>query len=148
MKIILLQDVKALGKKGEIKEVSDGHARNYLIPKKLGAEASAKNLHDLKQQQATEEKRAKEVLAAAEALAEEIGQKQVVLSMKTGEGGKPFGSVSSKEIAQAYKEQGNLELDKKKIQLAEPIKSFGVHQIPIKLHPQVTGTLTIIVKEK
>jgi large subunit ribosomal protein L9 len=148
MKIILLQDVKALGKKGEIKEVSDGHARNYLIPKKLGAEATAKNLNDLKQQQAAEDKRIKEQLAAAEALGEELSQKQVSLSMKIGEGGKPFGSVSSKEIAQAYKEQHGLDIDKKKLQLSEPIKSFGIHQIPIKLHPQVTATLTVIVKEK
>jgi large subunit ribosomal protein L9 len=148
MKIILLQDVKALGKKGEIKEVSDGHARNYLLPKKLGAEATAKNLNDLKQQQAAEEKRLKDQLKAAEALAEELAEKQVSLSMKTGEGGKPFGSISSKEIAEAYKEQCNLDIDKKKLQLAEPIKSFGVHQIPLKLHPQVMGTLTVIVKEK
>jgi large subunit ribosomal protein L9 len=148
MKIILLQDVKSLGKKGEIKEVSDGHARNFLIPKKLGAEATPQTLHELKQQQAAEEKRHKEQLAAAEALAAELSQKQISVSMKTGEGGKPFGSVSSKEIAAAYKEQHNLDIDKKKLQLPEPIKSFGVHQIPLKLHPQVTATLTVVVKEK
>jgi large subunit ribosomal protein L9 len=147
MKVILLQDIKALGKKGEIREVSDGHARNFLLPKNMAVEASPKNLNDLKLKKAGEEKAAAQQLAAAEDLASELLAKQVNISMRAGEGGKLFGSISSKEIATAYKEQHNMEIDKKKIHLPEPIKSFGVHQVSVKLHPQVTGTLTVIVKE-
>jgi large subunit ribosomal protein L9 len=148
MKIILLEDVKSLGKKGDIKDVSDGYARNFIIPKKLGIEATPKNLNDLKLKKAGEEKLIKQQLENAKAFAEQLSSKQVILSMKSGEGGRLFGSISSKEIAQAYKDQCNIEIDKKKIQLPEPIKSFGVHQISIKLHPQVTGGLTVVVKEK
>ncbi|MDR0220617.1 MAG: 50S ribosomal protein L9 [Lachnospiraceae bacterium] len=147
MKVILLQDIKALGKKGDIREVSDGHARNFLLPKNMAVEASPKHLNDLKLKKAGEEKAAAKQLAAAEELASELLSKQVSLKMRAGEGGKLFGSISSKEIAAAYLEQHNMELDKKKIHLPEPIKSFGVHQVSIKLHPQVTGTLTVIVKE-
>jgi len=147
MKIILLQDEKKLGKKGDIIEVSDGYARNYILPKKIGAEATAKNLNDLKLQKANADKVAKEQLDAAKALAAELESKQVVVKMKAGEGGRAFGSVSSKEIVTAYKEQHGLELDKKKIQLPEAIKSFGAYEVDIKLHPQVTGKLTVKVTE-
>jgi large subunit ribosomal protein L9 len=147
MKIILLQDVKSLGKKGDIREVSDGHARNFIIPKKLGIEATPKNLNDLKFKKAGEEKQAQEQLAAAEAIALKLQSIKVSVSMKAGEGDRPFGSISTKEIAQAFKDQCNMEIDKKKIQLAEPIKSFGIHQITIRLHPQVTGTLTVSVNK-
>ncbi|MCL2719305.1 MAG: 50S ribosomal protein L9 [Lachnospiraceae bacterium] len=146
MKVILLQDVKSLGKKDEICEVNDGYARNYIIPKKLGIEATPKNLNDLKFKKAGIEKNAKELLESAKAVAETLLEKKVNISMKAGESGRLFGSISSKEIGQAYKDQCNIEIDKKKIQLAEPIRSFGIHQIPIKLHPQVTGTLTVIVE--
>ncbi len=145
MKIILLEDVKALGKKGDIVNVSDGYARNAILPKKLGVEATGKNLNDLKLQNQHADKVAAENLENAKALAKEIGQKKVVISIKSGEGGKIFGSVSTKEIAQAAKEQAGLELDKKKMQLADPIKALGTYEVPVKLHPQVTAKLSVQV---
>lgn len=148
MKIILLQDDKNLGKKGEIINANDGYARNYIIPKKIGLEATPKNLNDLKLQKANEERIAKEQLEEAQALAKDLESKEVVVSIKGGEGGKVFGSVSSKEIAAAFKEQCGVELDKKKIQMEEAIKSFGVYQVKIKLHPKVIGNLKVKVQEK
>lgn len=147
MKIILLQDEKKLGKKGDIIEASEGYARNYILPKKIGVEATPKNMNDLKLQKANESKIAQEQLDAAKALAEVLETKQVTVKIKAGEGGKAFGSVSSKEIAAAYKEQHNLEIDKKKIQLTESLKNFGSYQVSVKLHPQVTATLTVKVAE-
>lgn len=148
MKVILLEDVKSLGKKGEVVKVSDGYARNLLFPKKLGIEATAKNMNELKLKNQHAEKIAQENLEAAKALAEEIGTKEVTVAIKTGEGGKTFGSVSSKEIAAAAKEQIGMELDKKKLQLPEGgLKSLGVYEVGIKLHPQVTGTLKVKVAE-
>ena len=135
MKVILIEDVKTLGKKGDTVNVNDGYARNFILPKKLGIEATAKNINDLKLQKANEEKVAKEILEAAKAFAE------------TGEGGKTFGSVSSKEIAAAYKSQLNIEIDKKKLQLAEPVRSLGVYKVPYKVHPKVTAELTVKVAE-
>ena len=125
MEVILLQDVKALGKKGQIVKVNDGYARNFILPKKLGLEANSKNLNDLKLQKANEEKVAAEHLAAAKELAAELKDKEIVLSLKLGEGGKTFGSISSKEIAEAAKEQLGYDLDKKKIQLKESIRKKG-----------------------
>lgn len=147
MKIILLEDVKKLGKKGEVIEVSDGYARNYVLPKKLGVEASGKNMNDLKLQKANKEKIEKENLEAAKEMAKQMEADQVVVSIKSGEGGKTFGSVSSKEIAQSYKEQCGKEIDKKKIVLPEPIKSLGVYEVSVKLHPSVTGKLKVKVTE-
>ncbi len=147
MKVILLEDVKKLGKKGEIVEVNDGYARNYVLPKKLGVEANGKNMNDLKLQNAYKEKVAKESLDAAKAFAAEMEKDEVVVSIKAGEGGRTFGSVSSKEIAQGYKEQCGKEIDKKKIILPEPIKSFGVYEVGVKLHPSVTGKLKVKVTE-
>ncbi len=148
MKVILLADVKALGKKGDVVEVSDGYARNMLLPKKLGVEATDKNKNDLKLQKAHEEKVAAQKLAEAEAMAGDLDKIKITVTMKAGENGKVFGSVSSKEIAQAAKDQHQVELDKKKIQLEEPIKSFGEFTVPIKLHTKVTGKLHVVVKEK
>ena len=147
MKVILTADVKSLGKKGEIVDVSDGYARNMLLPKKLGVEANSKNINDLKLQKANEDKVAKEILEQAKALAAEIAEKSVTVSIKVGEGGKTFGSVSSKEIAEAAKAQIDLELDKKKIQLSSPIRTLGVTVVPVKLHPKVTAELKVHVKE-
>ena len=147
MKVILLPDVKSLGKKGETVNVSDGYARNMLLPKKLGVEATAENLNNLKLQKANEDKVAKELLEQAKALAAEIAEKSITVSIKVGEGGRTFGSISSKEIAEAAKAQINLELDKKKIQLSSPIKALGVTMVPIKLHPKVTAELKVQVKE-
>ena len=147
MKVILLEDVKSLGKKGEIVNVSDGYARNFVLPKKLGVEANSANLNDLKLQKANAEKVAQEQLDAAKELAELLETKEVVLKMRSGEGGKAFGSISSKEIAAAAKQQCALELDKKKIQLPEAIKALGVYEVNIKLHPKVTGKLKVKVVE-
>ena len=141
MKVILLEDVKALGKKGQIVNVSDGYARNMILPKKLGLEATPKNLNDLKLQ------KAKEVYEAAQAFAKDLETKEIILTLKTGEGGRTFGSVSSKEISEAAKKQLNLDIDKKKLQLPEPIRTLGVTQVPVRLHPKVTGTLKVWVKE-
>lgn len=147
MKIILLQDEKKLGKKGEIIEASEGYARNYILPKKIGVEATPKNLNDLKLQNANKEKLAKEQLDAAKELAEVLGEKTVEVKMKAGEGGRAFGSVSSKEIAIACKEQHDIELDKKKIILPEALKNFGVYEVSVKLHPQVSAKLKVHVSE-
>ena len=148
MKVILLQDVKSLGKKGEIVNVNDGYARKFILPKKLGVEATGKNLNDLKLQKNNEKKVAQENLDAAKKLAAELAEGKVELAIKVGEGGRAFGSVSSKEIAAAVKEQMNLEVDKKKIQLKEAIKSLGTHIVSVKLHPEVTAELKVVVKEE
>lgn len=147
MKIILLQDEKKLGKKGDLIEASDGYARNYILPRKIGVEATPQNLNDLKLKKANEEKIAKEQLEAAKALAQSLESKEVVVKIKAGENGKAFGSVSSKEIAAACKEQNGIELDKKKIQLPEALKNFGAYEVNIKLHPQVNAKLMVKVLE-
>lgn len=147
MKVILLEDVKALGKKGQVVNVSDGYARNLLLPKKLGVEATGKNMNDLKLQKAHEDKVAQENLDAAKAFAEELKDKQVDVGIKVGEGGRTFGSISAKEITEAAKAQLGYELDKKKLQLSAPIKELGTTMVPIKLHPKVTGELKVVVKE-
>jgi large subunit ribosomal protein L9 len=148
MKIILLEDVKSLGKRGDIVNVSDGYARNMILPKKLGVEANNKNMNELKLKQKNDEKKAQGILEEAKTLAAEINQKQVELKIKTGEGGKTFGSISTKEIATAAKSQHDLDIDKKKMQLSDSIKSLGFHEVQIKLHPQVTATLKVHVTEE
>uniref|UniRef100_N2B5W0 Large ribosomal subunit protein bL9 n=1 Tax=Eubacterium plexicaudatum ASF492 TaxID=1235802 RepID=N2B5W0_9FIRM len=147
MKVILLEDVKSVGKKNDIVEVSDAFARNMLIRKKLGVEANNQTLNDLKLRNKRAEKDAAENLAAAKQLAEDLKEKQVEVKIKAGEGGRTFGSVSTKEIAEAAKSQLSLELDKKKMQLTDPIKALGFYDVPVKLHPQVTGTLRVHVIE-
>ncbi len=147
MKVILLQDVKSLGKAGDIVNVSDGYARNMILPKKMGVEATPKNLNDLKLKKANEEKIAQENYEAAVAFAKDLEDKEVTVKLKVGEGGKIFGSVSTKEISEAAKEQLNLDIDKRKLQLPSPIKVLGVTQVPVKLHPKVTGQLKVFVKE-
>ena len=147
MEVILLADVKALGKKGELVNVSDGYAKNFLFKKKLGIEATAKIKNDLKLQKKHEEKVAQEKLDDAKAFAEELKEKSITVSIKTGSGGRSFGSVSTKELAAAAKEQLGYELDKKKMVLPEPIKSPGIFDLPIKLHPKVLGSLKVIVQE-
>ena len=147
MEVILLEDVKSLGKKGELVKVNDGYARNFLLKKKLGVEATEKNRNELKLQKQHEEKVALEKLEDAKAFAEELKEKSVTVSIKTGSGGRSFGSVSTKEVALAAKEQLGYELDKKKMVLNEPIKSPGVYMMPIKLHQKVTGELKVVVKE-
>ena len=139
MKVILLEDVKSLGKKGELVEVNEGYARNFILKKKLGLEATARNMNDLKLKKANEEKIAKEQLEAAKVFAEELKEKVVTVSIKTGEGGRVFGSISTKEIAAAAKAQLNLDIDKKKLNLQEPIRMVGTVIVPYKVHPKVTG---------
>ena len=145
MKVILLADVKALGKKGEIVNASDAYARNVLFAKKLAVEANNKNLNDLKLQNKHKEKVEEENFAAAKELAKKLEGLKVEVKIKTGEGGKTFGSVSTKEISAAAKEQLDLELDKKKMQLTEPIKSLGMHEVTLRLHSKVNGTLRVHV---
>ena len=147
MDIILLQDVKTLGKKGDKVSVNDGYARNFIIPKKLGIEATAKNLNDLKLQKANEEKLAAKKLEEAKELAVKIEAKPVVLKVKVGEGGKLFGSVSTKEIAAACEEQLGFEVDKKKMVLNDPIRACGTIEVPVKLHRDVTAKLVVKVEE-
>ncbi len=146
MEIILTQDVKSLGKKGEIVKVSDGYARNFILPKKLGMEATKQNLYDLNMQKAAEEKRQKEILEEAKEFGKKLEELTIKVSIKAGEGGKTFGSVSTKEIAEAAKKQFNLELDKKKLQLNDPIKNAGSYTVPVKLHPQVTAEMKVKVE--
>ena len=147
MEIVLLEDVKALGKKGQVVKVNDGYARNFILPKKLGVEATAKNLNDLKLKKANDAKLAAEILAAAKELAAKLDESKVTLSIKAGEGGRAFGSVSNKEISKAITDQLGLEIDKKKIVLNDPIKSIGSFEVPIKLHKDVTARLAVKVVE-
>ncbi|MDY3908384.1 MAG: 50S ribosomal protein L9 [Eubacterium sp.] len=148
MKVILLQDVKSVGKKDEIVTVSDGYARNFILKKNLGMEATSKNLNDLKLRQQNDDKVAAENLEAAKKFAEELSTKTITVSIKAGQDGRVFGSVSTKEIATAAKEQLDYDLDKKKMQLREPIKNIGTYTVPIRLHPKVTAELKVIVKGK
>ena len=148
MKVILLEDVKSLGKKGEIVNVNDGYARNFILPKKLGLEATSKNLNDLKLQKQNDEKVAQEKLDAAKALAEEIKEKSITVKIQAGVEGKVFGSISSKEIATEAKKQLNMDIDKKKIVIPDAIKSLGTYTVNIKLHKDVTATLAVKVEAK
>ena len=148
MKVILLQDVKSLGKKGEIVNVSDGYARNFILKKNKGVEANGKNLNDLKLKKANDDKIAQQQYEDAQELGKKIEAGKIEVSIKTGEGGKAFGSVSSKEIATEVKAQMELEVDKKKVQLKDAIKALGTYEVPIKLHPKVTAKLKVVVKEE
>lgn len=147
MKVILLEDVKTLGKKGAIVEVSDGYARNAILPKKLGVEATPKNLNDLKLQNQHADKVAQENYENALELAKKLEEVKVVVNLKKGENGKLFGSVSSKEISAALKEQTGIEIDKKKMHLAEAMKNLGTYDVAVKLHPKVTAKLSVKVSE-
>ena len=148
MKVILTEDVKALGKKGDIVDVSDGYARNFILKKKKGLEANGKNLNDLKLKKANDDKIAQQQYEEAAALGKKIEAGKIEVAIKMGEGGKAFGSVSSKEIAEEVKAQLGLEIDKKKVQLKETIKTLGTHNVPIKLHPKVTADLKVVVTEE
>lgn len=147
MEVVLLEDVKSLGKKGQVVKVNDGYARNFILPKKLGIEATPRNLNDLKLQKANADKIAAEQLQAAKDLAARLADKSITLSIRAGEGGKAFGSVSSKEIAKAITDQLGMTVDKKKLVLPEPIKTLGTHEVPVKLHKDVTGKLAVRVVE-
>lgn len=146
MKVILLEDVKSLGKKDDIVDVNDGYARNFILPKKKGIEATKKALNDLSLKHKNEDKLAAEKLAAAKELATEISEKSIQLSIKTGADGRAFGSVSTKEIADECAKQLKMKFDKKKMQLDVPIKSAGTYHVTIKLHPKVSADLKVVVK--
>lgn len=148
MQVVLLEDVKALGKKGQIVKVNDGYARNFILPKHLGEEATPAALAKLSAQKKKEERVAAENLAAAQAMALELAGKSVKIPVKSGEGGRLFGSVSGKEIAEAAQEQFGIELDKKRIALAEPLKTIGVHEVTVKLHKDVTAQLQVVITAK
>lgn len=148
MKVILLEDVKTLGKKGEIVNVNDGYARNFILKKNLGLEATNKNLNDLKLQQKNAEKVAQEKLEAAQAVAKELEDKSITVKIQAGVEGKVFGSISSKEIALEAKKQLNMDIDKKKIVIPDAIKSLGTYNVNIKLHKDVVGTLAVKVEAK
>jgi large subunit ribosomal protein L9 len=145
MKVIFLQDVKGQGKKGEIKEVSTGYAQNFLFKKGLAVEATTENINKMKQAKAAEERKAAAALAEAKEVAAVLKETTVVVKTKTGEGGRVFGAVSSKQIADALKEQKNLNIDKRKILLDEAIKSLGTTVVAVKLHPEVTAELRVQV---
>lgn len=147
MKVVLLQDVKSLGKKDDIVTVNDGYARNYLLPRKLGVEATAASLNNLKLQQENAAFLAAEQLKSAQELASRIGSVKLEMSVKVGGNGKLFGALSSKEIADAMKQQFGIELDKKKIILDEPIKEVGERIVEVKLHKDVLAKLNLNVKE-
>ena len=147
MKIILTEDVKSLGKKGDVVNVSDGYARNMLIPQKKGVEATPANLNSLKLKNANDAKMAKEALEAAKEFGKKIGASAVTVSIKTGENGKVFGSVSSREIADAAKEQLGIELDRRKIVVENPIKTIGTMDVLVKLHTKVKAQLTVKVEK-
>jgi large subunit ribosomal protein L9 len=147
MKVIFLQDVKGKGKKGEVKNVSEGYARNFLFPKNLASEATAGAMATLQGQQKSEEKKQQAQLEEAEALKAKLDSITITIKTKTGEGGRVFGSVTSKQIADGLKEQG-IKIDKRKIDLADPIKSLGYTNVPIKVHSQVTATVKVHVTEE
>ena len=145
MQVILLQDVKSLGKKGDMLEINDGYARNYIIPKKLGVPANEANKNDLKLHKASEAKIAKENLEAAKELGAKIEKVSVNVPIKVGENGRAFGAVTAKEISDALDKQCGIKVDKKKIQLKEAIKAVSEADVPVKLHPEVTALLKVKV---
>lgn len=148
MEVILLEDVKNVGKKGEVVKVNDGYGRNVLIKKKQALEATGKNLNDLKLKKANDDKIAAENLAAAKELGKKLEQSEITIGIKVGEGGRSFGSVSSKEIAESVKEQLGYDVDKKKVQLKDVIKAVGSYEVKIKLHPQVVAVIKVNVVGK
>ena len=147
MKVILLADVKSVGKRDDIVNVSDGYARNMLFPKKLAVEATPKNMKDIQLKKQNEARIAEAQMKEAQAFAKELEEKTVTVGIKVGAGGKTFGSVSTKEIADAAKEQFGIELDRKKMVLASPLRELGESSVQVRVHPKVTAQLKVLVKE-
>ena len=137
--------MKGQGKKGEIKEVSTGYAHNFLFKKNLAVEATTENVNKQKAREAGDARKAAEILAEAKKLAETLKETQVTLKTKSGEGGRVFGSITSKQVADALKDQHKITIDKRKILLDEPIKSLGFTNVPVKLHPEVSTELRVQV---
>jgi large subunit ribosomal protein L9 len=148
MKVILLKDVKGQGKQGDVVKVSDGYARNYLFPNNLAVEATKSNLNELKTRKAADDKRRQTELDKARKQAEAISNLEVVVTAKSGESGKLFGSVTNKEIADVLKEKHGIDIDRKKIVLSEPIRSLGNYQLEVKVYPEVTARLKVRVDEE
>lgn len=146
MIVILTQDVKGTGKAGEVVKVSDGYARNMLIPRGMAKEATQGNIRSLEKQKAIMAEKDEEAKAAAEALAERLQQETVTIRTKGGEGGKLFGSITTKDVEEAVKEQLGVHIDKKKMQLESPIKNVGDHEVPVKLYAGVPGTIRVKVE--
>ena len=147
MKVIFLQDVKKVGNKGDILEVAEGYARNYLFPRKLAVEATQGHLKDLEQKKASEARKKAQVKEDAKQLADKLKKLNIKIATKVGEGGKLFGSITSKDIADAIKVQHKIDIDKKKIDLENPIKSLGVYPVTVKLHPEVQAQFQVQVVE-
>jgi len=147
LKVILLEDVKKLGKKGDLVDVSDGYARNFLFPRNLAKEATEGSLKQLKQEKDALAKKKQKELEQAKELAKVLSNTTVTLKVKAGEQGKLFGSVTSKDISEALKQQYNLEVDRRKIELQEPIKSVGSYKVDIKLAPEVDAKLSVKIVE-
>ena len=147
MKVILQQDVKGQGKKGQMVEVSDGYGRNFLLPRKLAVEATAENVNTMKMQDKAKKAREAEEKAQAQALAEQLKRCQVKIAAKAGQGGRLFGSITSKEISEELKKQYDLDVNKSKIVMAEPFKAFGSYEVKCKLGYEVTGTIYVLVIE-
>ncbi|ASA97177.1 MULTISPECIES: 50S ribosomal protein L9 [Anoxybacillus] len=148
MKVIFLKDVKGKGKKGEVKNVADGYAQNFLFKQGLAVEATPANLKALEAQKNKQKKEAEEELARAKQLKEKIDTLTVALFAKAGEGGRLFGSITSKQIAEALQQQHDIKIDKRKIELDDAIRALGYTNVPIKLHPEVTATLKVHVQEQ
>ena len=148
MKVILLEDVKNVGKKGQIINAKDGYANNFLFPKNLAIEATDINLKNLENAKKKKEEKEKEILEEAKVLEEQLMQKTVVIKTKTGENGKLFGSITTKEISELLEKEHGISIDKKKYDLEEPIKSVGEYFVKVKLHPTVNAKLKVIVTEK
>ena len=148
MKVILQQDVKGQGKKGQMVEVSDGYGRNFLLPRKLAVEATAENINTMKLQDKAKQARAAEEKAAAEAAAERLKSCQVKIKARAGQGGKLFGSITSREISDELKAQHGVDVNKSKIVLSEPIKSFGSFEVKCRLGSEVSGVIYVLVVEE
>ncbi len=148
MKVILQQDVKGQGKKGQMVEVSDGYGRNYLLPRKLAVEANAENVNNMKMQEKARQARQAEERARAVELSERLKSCQVKLTARAGQGGRLFGSVTSKEISDGLKKQFDIDIEKNKLALADPIKAFGSYEIKARLGYEVTGTVYVLVVEE
>lgn len=147
MKVILLEDVKSVGKKGSLVTVSEGYAKNFLFPKKLAMEATKSNINDLELKKRSEDKKRQQELEEAQALAKKLEEKAIKVAVKTGDNGKLFGSVTNKEIGIALEEQTGIKIDKKKIILNDPIRMVGTRHVTVKLHPQVNVELTVEIIE-
>ncbi len=145
MKVILQQEVKKLGKKGDILEVSEGYARNFLLPQKLAIEATAGNVNAVKQQKAAQVQKEQRANDEAKVLASQLTKVSVTIPVKTGEGGKVFGSVTAKDIADALQNQYKIEIDKRKIELKDAIKSLGSYSVTVRVHPEITGKIEVNV---